>query len=134
MGMRRSTLRRHVFAMLFRKEFHDAADFAQQQSLYCESLEDASEADMEYITNRTNDIVAKLPEIDAKLGEISEGWTIDRIGKTELTILRLALYEIMYDENVPNPVAINEAVELAKTFGSEDNTYAFVNAVLVKAI
>lgn len=134
MGMRRSTLRRHVFAMLFRAEFHNAEDFVEQQGLYCESLENATEEDMEFITNRTNEIMAKLTEIDEKLSAISEGWTIDRIGKTELTILRLALFEIMFDDNVPNPVAINEAVELAKIFGSEDNSYAFVNAVLVKAI
>ncbi|MGN0481797.1 MAG: transcription antitermination factor NusB [Lachnospiraceae bacterium] len=134
MGMRRSTLRRHVFAMLFRTEFHNDEDFVQQQSLYCESLENATEEDTEYIINRTNEIRAKLPEIDRKLSEISKGWNLERIGKTELTILRLALFEILYDEDVPNAVAVNEAVELAKMFGSEDNSYSFVNGVLAKVI
>lgn len=134
MGMRRSTLRKHVFAMLFRTEFHNDEDFAEQQELYCESLENATEEDIEYITERTNEVKARLPEIDRKLSEISQGWSLDRIGKTELTILRLAIFEILYDENVPDAVAVNEAVELAKTFGSEDNSYAFVNGVLAKVI
>ncbi len=134
MGMRRSTLRKHVFSMLFRVEFHNVKDFKEQEHLYCEALENASPEDIAYITDRTNDIRAKLPEIDAKLSEISEGWSIARIGKTELTILRLAIYEILYDDNIPNAVAVNEAVELARTFGSEDSSYSFVNGVLAKVV
>lgn len=134
MGMRRSTLRKHVFSMLFRVEFHNVKDFGEQEKLYLKTIEGASPEDIEYIKDRTNAVRAKLPEIDSKLSELSKGWSIDRIGKTELTILRLALYEILYDDNIPNAVAVNEAIELAKTFGSEDNSYSFVNGVLSKIV
>jgi N utilization substance protein B len=62
-----------------------------------------------------------------------EGWTLERVGKVELTILRLAVYEIKYDESVPDTVAINEAVELSKKYGQED-AGSFVNGILAKVI
>lgn len=134
MGMGRSTIRKHVFAMLFVSEFHEDEDFVVQNKLYCEDIENASSEDLEYISNRANLIKAKLPELDEKIKEYSEGWSFDRIGKVELTILRLGFFEILFDEDVPNAVAVNEAVELAKAYGSEDNSYTFVNGILAKAI
>ena len=65
------------------------------------------------------------------INETAKGWSTDRMGKVDLTILRLAVYEIRYDEDVPTGVAINEAVELAKKFGQE-GSFAFVNGVLAK--
>ena len=61
----------------------------------------------------------------------AKGWTTQRMGKVDLTILRLAVYEIIYDENVPVGVAINEAVELAKRYG-QDESSGFVNGILAK--
>lgn len=133
MGMRRSTLRKHVFSALFRVEFHNEDDFKEQLGLYCSELEDATTGDVEYIVDRTSDILNEIPALDEKLTELSEGWDVSRIGKVELTILRLALYEIIYDESIPNPVAVNEAVELAKAYGG-DNSYSFVNGVLSKVL
>ena len=63
----------------------------------------------------------------------AEGWKTRRMGKVELTILRLAVYEIQYDEEIPEKVAINEAVELAKKFG-RDESPAFINGVLAKLV
>ena len=77
--------------------------------------------------------MAKIPELDAKINEVAEGWKTNRMGKAELTILRLALYEILYDDEVPKKVAINEAVELAKKFGG-DEAPAFINGVLAKLV
>lgn len=133
MGMRRSTLRQHVFSVLFRVEFHNLEDMNEQIELYCNELVEAGEEDVAFITNRAKDVVSKLEQIDEKLADCSEGWDIDRIGKVELTILRLALYEILFDEDVPNAVAVNEAVELSKKFG-QDSSYSFVNGVLSKAL
>ena len=73
----------------------------------------------------------KLDEIDAALNEKVQGWNTARMGKVDLTVLRLAVYEIMFDEEIPTGVAINEAVELAKKFG-QDSSPAFVNGVLAK--
>ena len=74
-----------------------------------------------------------LPDIDKQLSEKAENWDITRMGKVELTVLRLAVYEIEKDDSVPVSVAINEAVELAKKFG-QDGSGAFVNAVLAKFV
>ena len=73
----------------------------------------------------------KLDDIDQLLNEKAKGWETERMGKVDLTILRLAVYEILYDEDIPTGVAINEAVELAKKFG-QDSSPAFVNGVLAK--
>ena len=71
------------------------------------------------------------PEIDEKINSVSEGWPVNRLGKAELAIMRLAVYEMLYDEDIPVNVAINEAVELAKNYGG-DNAPSFVNGVLAK--
>jgi N utilization substance protein B len=60
-------------------------------------------------------------------------WTLDRIGKAELAVLRLAIYELKFDEDIPQGVAINEAVELAKEYGQEGSG-AFVNGVLARLV
>ena len=66
-------------------------------------------------------IMGKLGEIDGLLNEKSSGWKTTRMSKVDLTILRLAVYEIRFDEDVPTGVAINEAVELAKRFGQDES-------------
>ena len=65
------------------------------------------------------------------IGETAEGWKVSRMGKVDLTILRLAVYEMKYDEDVPVKVAINEAVELSKKFSGDDSP-AFINGILGK--
>ena len=62
------------------------------------------------------------------------GWTINRVSKLELAILRVAVYEMRFDEEVPPKVAIDEAVELAKIYGSKDTSYGFVNGILAKVL
>ena len=69
--------------------------------------------------------------MDEALFAKAEGWNKNRMGKVELTIFRLAIYEILKDDTVPTGVAINEAVELAKRYG-QDNSGSFVNGVLAK--
>ena len=100
---------------------------------YDEDMHSFSEKDREYITEKYNHIMESLPDIDKQLSEKAENWDITRMGKVELTVLRLAVYEIEKDDSVPASVAINEAVELAKKFG-QDGSGAFVNAVLAKFV
>ena len=97
------------------------------------STKEISEKDLQYIEKHTTDLMDKLPEIDSLISEYSKGWKIDRIGKEELAILRLAIYEAKYDEEIPVGVAVNEAVELAKTYGA-DGGAAFVNGILGKIV
>lgn len=89
------------------------------------------EKDEAYILEKYSRIVEELPKIDAMLDEASKGWKISRMGKVELTVLRLAVYEMKFDEDIPEKVAINEAVELARKFGGDDAP-AFINGVLAK--
>ena len=121
-----------MFKLLFRVEFNSIEEMPQQEEMFFSSGDlQVTDADRAYITGKVDAIVEKIPEIDALLSEKMKGWTIDRIGRVELAVLRLGVYEILYDEDVPQGVAISEAVELAKRFGP-DNAGSFVNGVLAK--
>lgn len=129
--MLRTELREHIFKMLFQVEFNDSAAMAENMNYYFEMLEDAEEKDKQYIQNKYEAIVSHTEEIDELLNENATGWKTTRMNKVDLSILRLAVYEIKWDEDVPDKVAINEAVELAKRFGG-DSSPSFVNGVLAK--
>jgi N utilization substance protein B len=83
----------------------------------------------EYCLMLVNGVEANLDEIDAVIAEVSENWSVGRMPFVDRNILRLAVFEILFVEEVPASVAINEAVELAKTYGGEDSS-KFVNGVL----
>ena len=89
--------------------------------------------DQIYIETKIGSILKRLPEIDEQIHSICEGWRLERLGKPELAILRLAVYEITNDANIPTGVAINEAVELAKKYG-EDKSKNFVNGILASIV
>lgn len=137
--MGRRELREQIFLLLFRVEFNDPSEMPAQLQMFFETdnYEDEAvkwtEKDTTYIKDKYNRIMECLPELDKALNEKSENWDISRMGKVELTILRLAAYEILKDEDVPASVAINEAVEIAKKFG-QDGSGAFVNAILAKFV
>lgn len=129
--MSRRELREQIFKLLFRVEFNKMEDMPEQEKLFFEDDDAATDEDAVYISEKYRKITEKLAEIDALLNEKASGWDTGRMSKVDLTILRLAVYEIRYDEDVPTGVAINEAVELAKKFG-QDASYGFVNGVLAK--
>lgn len=129
--MKRRELREHIFELLFRIEFNSAQEMLEQLRLFFEGLGEVDEKDLEYIEKKYAHIVEKLPEIDKLLEDTAEGWKVGRMGKADLTILRLAVYEMKYDEDVPVGVAVNEAVELSKKFGGDESP-AFVNGILGK--
>ena len=104
---------------------------SEQLSLYFDTLEELSEKDQEYMSRKYRHVLEKLDEIDALLNETSNGWKTKRMSRVDLTALRLAVYELKYDKDVPTGVAINEAVELAKRFGGETSG-SFVNGILGK--
>ena len=112
--MTRRELREHCFKMLFCADFYPAEETAGQLERYFEATEEDE----------------TTPE-----GEIQILHQVDmeEMGKVELTILRLALYEILHDEEIPEKVAINEAVELAKKFGGDDSP-SFINGVLARLV
>ncbi|WP_099469065.1 transcription antitermination factor NusB [Konateibacter massiliensis] len=131
--MKRRELREHIFELLFRIEFHEGEQMPEQVKMFFEDIEMIiiEEKDKAYIEKKYADVVEKLEEIDASINAVAEGWKTNRMGKVDLTLIRLAVYEMKFDEEVPVNVAINEAVELAKKFGG-DETPAFINGILAK--
>ena len=126
-------IREQVFKMLFRVEFYNQEEMSEQIALCEDDACSWKEKDKTYIFEKVEKISEKLEEIDAKINEVSEGWKTGRMGKVDLTLIRLAVYEMLYEEDVPAKVAINEAVELAKQYGT-DNSPSFVNGVLAKLV
>lgn len=132
--MSRRELREQIFKFIFRVEFHDIEEMAEQEKLFFEDDELViKEEDAAYISEKSNKILQKLEEIDGLINQYAKGWTTERMSKVDLTIIRLAVYEIKFDEDVPAGVAINEAVEIAKKFGQEESS-GFVNGVLAKFV
>ena len=125
--------REHLFKLLFCKDFHDVEELKEQVELYQTQQEVGNEEEFAPVKAKLEAIVEKEGTIDMILSNAAEGWRLNRMGKAELTILRIATYEIRYDEDVPDKVAINEAVELAKKYGN-DASSGFVNGVLAKVI
>ena len=133
--MSRREVRERIFKLLFRIEFNKKEEMPEQLELYFEgeenrNLEKAVQAEIE---EKYEDIAAGIAKLDERINEVAEGWNTTRMGKVELTILRLACYEMDHDEKVPTGVAINEAVELAKKFGGADAP-SFVNGILAKMV
>ena len=136
--MTRRELREHCFKMLFCADFYPAGETKEQIEHYFDAPEedemtpegvmqvlhnvDLGEKDSDYLKQKTEAIVEKLPELDDRINAVAQGWKTRRMGKVEL-----------YDEEVPEKVAINEAVELAKKFGQGESP-AFINGVLARLV
>lgn len=147
--MTRSEVREHIFRLVFRVEFNDAEEMPEQirryfednykEDLNSDSPEDTdrlclfSEEDEKYIREKYGRIVEKLPELDKLINSNSKGWDTGRMGKADLAILRLAVYETVFDDDIPVGVAIDEAVELAKKYG-QDESASFVNGILAGVV
>ncbi len=131
--MSRREIRENVFKMLFRVEFHDEEDMKEQLGMFEEELAHLNEEDLNYIKEKFNKIIENIDSIDAEINDKSKGWKTSRMGKVDLSIIRLAVYEIKNEDDIPVKVSINEAVELAKKFGTDDSA-SFVNGVLAKFV
>ena len=133
--MKRSELREHIFRMIFGYEFNSDAEMPEQMQLYFEQLDEEdgvpSEAEVAYIRDKALNVILKTEEIDEMLNTNTKGWKTSRMNKVDLSILRLAVYEIKWDDEVPTGVAIDQAVELAKKYSGDDGP-SFINGVLAK--
>ena len=128
--MTRRMIREQIFKLLFRIEFNSPDEMDEQCRLFFDRDDVVmGPEDAAYIREKYDSIIERLSDIDAAINEKTKGWTTDRMSRVDLTIIRLGVYEIMYDEEIPDGVAVNEAVELAKRFG-QDESYSFVNGVL----
>lgn len=152
--MTRREQREAIFKILFVSQFRDRDEMSEQEDLLLDSVKEdweekeqqllskgsegalkrieksrVTSEDQAYIADKANRILARIPEIDTKLNATSRGWKTSRMSKADLSILRLAVYEMFYDEDIPVGVAINEAVELSKKFGGDESA-SFVNGIL----
>lgn len=123
--MNRSEMREQALVLLFEKEFFAEIETEELESVYSENVAPLSEYGKQAFENT----YARKAEFDEIIEKYSNGWRLSRIPKINLSILRLALYEIIYSEGVPAGVAVNEAVELAKKYSGKDD-YAFINGIL----
>ena len=112
--MGRSKIREHIFKLLFMSQFNETEEMPQQLALYFDELEELGEEDRSYMEEKFAQVTAHLEEIDTLLNEISKGWKTSRMARVDLTALRLSVYELKYEPDIPTKVSINEAVELAK--------------------
>ena len=130
--MTRREIRECIFCLLFQYNFYEEEEFTEQMANFLTEKKLSETNEME-IREKIDRLTEKLPDIDEKIAANAKGWKLDRIANAELAILRLAVFEALYDESVPVGVAINEAVELAKMYG-EENGYVFVNGILGKIV
>ena len=123
--MTRKQAREEAFILVFEKEFNNnSTDEILETAMEVRDLEPD-----EYISRVFSGVYDNIEEIDGIISENSVGWSIKRISKTALCILRLAIYEMKYFDEIPVSVSINEAVELCKKYATNDDA-SFVNGIL----
>ena len=133
--MSRKNARESAFKTIYEIPFHSDETPADIINFCSKSEENklTTKQDIDYFTNVTSVCFENLEHIDNKISLSLKDWTIDRISKVDLSILRLAMAEIEFIEDIPYQVSINEAVELAKKF-SDDDSPAFINGVLASSV
>ena len=134
--MSRRTEREAVFKLIFRREFNSEEEMKDQLAYFFGDNEESgklSEEEQKKVEDRYELAASHMEEIDEIISSNAEGWNISRMGKVELAIIRLAVFEMRFDEDIPELVAIDEAVELAKKFGG-DQAPSFINGVLARIV
>ncbi len=123
--MTRRESREQAFALLFEKLFNDAP----VAELAAAAVEARDSSTSGFAMHLAEGAEARIAELDDKIAACSKKWNKERISRVALTVMRLAIYEMLYEESIPVSVSINEAVELAKKYGGEEDS-AFVNGIL----
>lgn len=132
--MSRKIARELAFKVVFSVDFqHENEDIEKLIANLKNETKEINQEDEGYINDIVHGVISKKEELDEKIQKYLKGWTMDRISKTDLAILRLAIYEITYREDIPYKVSVNEAIELAKTF-SDATSSSFINGVLAGVV
>lgn len=127
--MRRTEARELFMQLLFQMDIQDDFGSELRDKFILEYMSESNQLD--YFNRLYDSAVENLETIDKILEESSENWTINRISKVDLAILRLSAVEILYMSDIPDSASINEAVDMAKKFGNEDSG-KFINGILGK--
>ena len=139
--------RKTLVFMLYLSGFYEKEEISSQIDLYLsEELMvsrdnasgyevgsgDESSEEIKWLKDRFQSVYEKLGVIDPMIAAVSDGWKLSRMGKPDLAILRIAVYELFFDDEIPSAVAINEAVKLANEYGGESSSPVFINGILGK--
>lgn len=125
--MTRKESRAEVLSLLFETEFHDGET---PEQIIDRAIEIRDLEDNEYIRETYFGIMEKRDFVDEKIGAFSHGWKKERISPVSRAIMRLAIYEMYFRDDVPDNVAVNEALELVKIYDDADKVKSFVNGIL----
>jgi len=127
----RKSARKSAFQIVFQIPFYESFNCEEVLKSFFKApdFSGVSDDDMEYIKKDVHGVFERLFEIDELISAFTVGWDIERISRVDLAIIRLAVYEMRYSDDIPSGVAINEAVELAKEFGDDDSP-KFINGIL----
>jgi len=125
-GTRRRS-RELALQLLYQNELTDASPESMQEGF--DEWQSAAEGVREFADRLLRGTLSRLAEIDAELGRQTTHWRLERLAAVDRNILRLAMYELMFEEGTPHAVVIDEAIEIAKKFGAKDSG-RFVNGVL----
>lgn len=129
-AMTRREAREAIVSALFSREYTPEKT---AEELDADRVRDFDGREDPYVSGAISGVLSHLAEIDALIGASAVGWSLSRISRVSLSILRLACYEMMFRPEIPPLVSLDEAVELAKKYDDE-NAYSFVNGVLNRAM
>ncbi len=133
MSISRNRLRELTFQLVYQYDFYPEEERTEQIRIFTEEQENLTEDDRAILMERAAKVYALMPELDREIAANTSGWKLNRMSRVDLSVIRLAFFEMRYDDEVPVKVAINEAVELAKLYGGESSPQ-FVNGVLAKLV
>jgi len=125
--MNRKLTREELMKLLYEMDMNDEFTSERFQK-YLDLLENLK-IDIVYFKNTSLNFIKNYKKIDNLINEYSSDWKINRIAKIDIAIMRLAITEMLYDENIPVSVSINEAIELCKKYSNEDS-HKFINGIL----
>jgi len=129
--MSRKSDRRHAFKLVFQIGFYEPFEPDENIGLYFSEVENTQGLDRAFIEQEVRGVLAHREGIDERIGAAASGWDVPRLSRVDLAIMRLAVFELCHTTEIPPKVAINEAVELAKMY-STDEAPAFINGILGK--
>jgi len=130
--MSRRSARKNAFYLVFQSEFMGFENIEQTKEVFFALNEELSEEDIVFTNELTDGVCANLEKVDELIDKYAKGWSTERMNKVDLAILRIAMYEMKFTEGTPLSVIINEAVEFAKKYSS-DEAPSFINGILGSA-
>lgn len=127
--MSRRSARKNAFYLVFQSDFMGHDNLEQTKEVFFAVNEELEDEDKDFINALTDGVCEKITELDSLIDKFAKGWSTERMNKVDLAILRIAVYEMKFMKETPVRVVINEAIELAKKYSS-DEAPAFINGIL----